>query len=149
MLEPSLKNRDDKDKKLWASNIDSVLITVLLLTGINALSSKQEWRPHLRGAKDILLRYSSNSLKYPRLRNSKLMIFCKFMFASYETLAGLSSKFGGTLKESEVDLLICAGDPHEIKALRDLGIVRDDGFNLLCGYHNSCIPHLRFNKNFE
>lgn len=143
MLEPSLKNRDDKDKKSWASNIDSVLITVLLLTGINALSSKQEWRPHLRGAKDILLRYSSNSLKYPRLRNSKLMIFCKFMFASYETLAGLSSKFGGTLKESEIDLLICAGDPHEVKALRDLGIVRDDGFNLLCGYHNSCIPHLR------
>lgn len=143
MLEPSLKNRDDKDKKSWASNIDSVLITVLLLIGINALSSKQEWRPHLRGAKDILLRYSSNSLKYPRLRNSKLMIFCKFMFASYETLAGLSSKFGGTLKESEIDLLICAGDPHEVKALRDLGIVRDDGFNLLCGYHNSCIPHLR------
>ena len=143
MLEPSLKNKDDKDKKLWASNIDSVLITVLLLTTINALSSKQDWRPHLRGAKDILLRYSSNSLKYPRLRNSKLMIFCKFMFASYETLAGLSSKFGGTLNESEIDLLICAGDPHELKALMDLGIVRDDGFNLLCGYHNSCIPHLR------
>lgn len=143
MLEPSLLGKEDKDKKTWASNIDSVLITVLLLTGINALSSKQEWRPHLRGAKDILLRYSSNSLKYPRLRYSKLMIFCKFIFASYETLAGLSSKFGGTLKESEIDLLICAGDPDELKALNDLGIVRNDGFNLLCGYHNSCIPHLR------
>lgn len=143
MLEPSLLGKEDKDKKTWASNIDSVLVTVLLLTGINALSSKQEWRPHLRGAKDILLRYSSNSLEYPRLRHSKLMIFCKFIFASYETLAGLSSKFGGTLKESEIDLLISAGDPDELKALRDLGIVRDDGFNLLCGYHNSCITHLR------
>lgn len=143
MLEPSLQNNDEKDKKVSASNIEMVLITVLLITSINTMNATQEWRPHLKGAKDILLKYSLNHAKYARLKYSNIMIFSKFMFSAYECLAGLSAKSGGTLKNDEMDLLICSGDAHEVQTLERSGVILRRGFNVFFGYHNSCIPHMR------
>lgn len=145
LLEPAISTiLKTNDKTMLSSNIETVLLTVLLLTSSNAANKTQDWRPHLRGAKDLLLKLSSNKMKYVELRNSKVLIFCKFWFISIEILAGLSSKYGGSLKnEEELDLLFAPGSEHEIKALKELGIMRDDGFNLLCGYHFSCVYPLR------
>lgn len=124
-----------------ASNIELVLLTVLLLTSSNASNTKQNWRPHLRGAKDLLLKKTQNKSSF---RDSKVMVFCKFWYISIEILAGLSSKIGGTLKSNhEIDLLITAGDKHEIGILKELGLILDNGFNLLGGYHYTCVLHLR------
>ncbi|RCK60928.1 Lysine biosynthesis regulatory protein LYS14 [Candida viswanathii] len=121
------------DKKL-ASNIESVLLTVLLLTIGNASNLKQDWRPHLKGAKDLLLKSS-----VPKRKNSKIFIFCKIWFVTIEILAGISSVKGGTLQtDQEIDELISCNDEHEVKVLQELGIVLDNGFNILGGYHQDC-----------
>lgn len=130
-----------KDKNSLTSNIEAVLLTVLLLTSSNASNTKQNWRPHLRGAKDLLIK---NTASKARFRNSKILVFCKFWYMSIEILAGLSSKLGGTLKtDAEIDLLITSGDKYEIKVLKELGLILDNGFNLIGGYHNDCAVLLR------
>lgn len=130
-----------KDKNSLTSNIEAVLLTVLLLTSSNASNTKQNWRPHLRGAKDLLIKNTAGKAKF---RNSKILIFCKFWYMSIEILAGLSSKLGGTLKtDAELDLLITCGDKYEIKVLKELGLILDNGFNLIGGYHNDCTVLLK------
>lgn len=142
LLGPALGgNATDNNKATLTSNIEAVLLTVLLLTSSNASNTKQNWRPHLRGAKDLLLKIASSKIK---IRNSPTLVFCKFWFISIEILAGLSSKLGGTLKsDAELDLLLTCGDEYEINALKDLGLILDNGFNLIGGYHNNCVLHLR------
>lgn len=128
------------------SNIEAVLLTVLLLTSANASATKQNWRAHLRGAKDLLLKYSfTNSSKHlKQVRRTPILIFCKFWYVSIEVLAGLSSQFGGTLKaEEDLDKLITPGDEYEVFVMRSFKLIRDDGFNILFGYYNDCIVYLR------
>lgn len=140
LLEPALNNNGDK-KEIpdLQSNIEVLLVTVLLLTCANAVNVKQDWRPHLKGAKDLLLRHSSKQIK-----NSKILIFCKFWFISFEILAGLSSKQGGTLKtDSELDSLITPGNDYEIQVLRELGVILDNDFNIMGGYYNECVLYFR------
>ena len=123
------------------SNVEGVLLTVLLLTSSNALNSKQDWRPHLRGAKDLLLKYAARATD---LRRSKVVVFCKLWFISFEFLAGLSSSRGGTLRtDEELDALFRLDDPYEVAVLRELGIVNHQGFNLLFGYHHDFVPVVR------
>ncbi|CAK7903388.1 hypothetical protein CAAN1_32S00540 [[Candida] anglica] len=129
------------------SNIEAVLLTVLLLTSANASNTKQNWRAHLRGAKDLLLKhtYSVNARsRSSRMRSTPIFIFCKFWYISIEILAGLSSDYGGTLKgDDELDMLITSGDTYEIMVMKGFNLVREDGFNILFGYPNDCVPHLR------
>ncbi|CUM66671.1 uncharacterized protein PRCAT00004347001 [Priceomyces carsonii] len=146
LLEPAiLKSHKMNDPSILTSNIETVLLTVLLLTSSNASNKNQDWRPHLRGAKDILLKHSSSKYeRYSKLKDSKVLVFCKFWFISLEILAGLSSKRGGTLKtEEELDLILNPGSLNEIRVLKELGLMKDNGFNLLCGFHGSCVTHLR------
>ena len=141
LLGPALGNGDEKETVDLRSNIEAVLLTVLLLTSANASNLKQDWRPHLRGAKDLLLKYTSNNRKW---RNSKILVFCKYWFVSFEVLAGISSSKGGTLKtNSEIDSLMNPGNRYEIQVMKDLGFIKENGFNILYGYHNSCVAHLR------
>ncbi|RLV85026.1 Lysine biosynthesis regulatory protein LYS14 [Meyerozyma sp. JA9] len=141
LLGPALENGDGKEKVDLRSNIEAVLLTVLLLTSANASNSKQDWRPHLRGAKDLLIKYTSNNRKW---RNSKILVFCKYWFVSFEVLAGISSSKGGTLKtNAEIDSLMNPGNRYEIQVMKDLGFIKENGFNILYGYHNSCVAHLR------
>ncbi|KAL6449507.1 LYS14 Lysine biosynthesis regulatory protein LYS14 [Candida maltosa Xu316] len=123
----------EDDKKL-TSNIENVLLTVLLLTVGNASNLKQDWRPHLKGAKDLLLKASVNNRK-----PSKIFIFCKIWFVTIEILASFSSHKGGTLQtDQEIDDLINSGDEYEQQVLKELGIVFDNGFNIMGGYHHDC-----------
>ncbi|CAH2351730.1 hypothetical protein CLIB1423_04S04654 [[Candida] railenensis] len=141
----SNSNTDSNSTDL-TSNIEAVLLTVLLLTSANASATKQNWRAHLRGAKDLLLKYSftSSSKHIKQVRRTPILIFCKFWYVSIEVLAGLSSEYGGTLKaEEDLDKLITPGDEYEVFVMKSFKIIRDDGFNILFGYYNDCIVHLR------
>ncbi|KAK6463021.1 fungal-specific transcription factor domain-containing protein [Scheffersomyces coipomensis] len=132
-LGPALsRNRDKKVKDDLVSNIERILVTVLLLTSSNAATTKQSWRPHLKGAKDIILKATSG-----KIRSSKTLILCKLWFADFEILAGTSSHLGGTLKsDEELDLVINFNNPYELSVLREFGIFQDNGFNIMFGYRN-------------
>ncbi|KAK6457522.1 uncharacterized protein RJT20DRAFT_103149 [Scheffersomyces xylosifermentans] len=137
LLEPVLSRSRGNDT--LSSNIESVLLTVLILTSSNASSTKQQWRPHLRGAKDLLFKLSAQ-----KKNKSKIIIFCKYWFISIEILAGVSSNLGGTIKiDNDLDLLITPGNEYEIQVMRDLGLITSNGFNTMAGYHNDCIIHFR------
>lgn len=141
LLGPALGGASGKNGLALISNIEAVLLTVLLLTSSNAANAKQNWRPHLKGAKDLLLKHTTNR---PHARNSRVLIFCKYWFISFEILAGLGLKLGGTVKlDAELDLLLNCQDPYECQVLTDLGLILPNGFNLMGGYHNESIHHLR------
>jgi hypothetical protein len=137
LLGPALA--DNEKKRLsggsLTSNVEAVLVTVLLLTAANASNSLQNWRPHLQGAKDILLK---NSNQYNKA--SKVFIFCKSWFVALEILAGISSKIGGTLTtDEEIDSIVNSGSDYEVSILKEIGIILDNGFSIMCGYHYKCI----------
>ena len=88
LLGPAIAN-DDKE---LASNIENVLLTVLLLTAGNASNLRQDWRSHLKGAKDLLVKNSPKSTT--KRKHSKVFIFCKIWFVTIEVLAGISSQRG-------------------------------------------------------
>ncbi|OBA24525.1 hypothetical protein METBIDRAFT_30769 [Metschnikowia bicuspidata var. bicuspidata NRRL YB-4993] len=138
LLGPALGGHMSKAQVALLPDIEAVLLTVLLLTSSNAANLKQNWRPHLRGAKDILLKHTT-SRKGPS--NSKLLLLCKYWFVSFEILAGLGLKFGGTVEvEDELDLLLGCLDRNEIQVLRNLGMLCPSGFYLIGGYHIDLIP---------
>lgn len=127
------------DNTKLSAKIESVLLTVLLLTAANAADPKQDWRPHLRGAKDLLMKCSSKKTK-----QSKVFVFCKAWFVTLEVLAGISSKKGGTLQtDEEMDELFNLSSDYEIKVLKDLGIILNHGFNIMGGYHHDCYGAFR------
>lgn len=137
LFEPALlRSRDDSN--MVSNKIEGVLLTILLLTSSNASTLNLDWRSHLRGAKELLLKYSSHQGDNCKLTKSRVMVFCKHWFISFEILAGLSSKRGGTLRnDSEMDLIYTT-NKKEMEILQEIGIVRPDGFNLLTGIHHSC-----------
>ncbi|WPK27004.1 hypothetical protein PUMCH_004375 [Australozyma saopauloensis] len=140
ILGPALKEAGDKDEDELISSIEGILLTVLLLTSANAAHFKQNWRPHLRGAKDILLKKS----RILKRSESQVLVFCKLWFCSFEILAGLSLKIGGTLQDQEeMNLLLNFESTYEIQVLKDLGLVLENGFSLLAGFHNDVTPALR------
>lgn len=141
LLGPAINNVPVRNKatasKNLASNIESVLLTVLLLTSTNASNSKQNWRPHLKGAKDLLTKHAAHS----DLKSSKILIYCKVWYNSFELLAGLSSKKGGTLTtEHEIDLIMRQDDPELVRSLMEIGLVSPAGFNYMTGFHHQMLP---------
>lgn len=142
LFEPALlKSRDDIN--IVSDTIEAVLLTILLLVSANASNLDLGWRSHLRGAKELLLKYSSGCGRSLELFRLKILVFCKHWFISFEILAGLSSRRGGTLqKDSEMELILSTS-PEELAILREICIVRPDGFNLLIGFHHSCLMPIR------
>lgn len=141
LFKPALL-RSSEDSDLVSHKIEGVLLTILILASANASILNSEWRSHLRGAKELLLKFSANNNEGP-LSMSRVMVFCKHWFISIEILAGLSSSKGGTLRnDSEMDLILSTSQ-HEMQILVELGIVRHDGFNLLVGIHHSCLTPIR------
>ncbi|RCK67511.1 Lysine biosynthesis regulatory protein LYS14 [Candida viswanathii] len=115
------------------ANIEAVLLTLLLLTAATATSQTLQWRPHLVGAKTLLIKAFNQNV-------SKKFVFCKYWFLSIEILAGLSTSLGGTLQtDYEIDRLMTPGNEYEVGVLREIGIITDQGFNILMGFDNSCI----------
>lgn len=141
-LGPALGDASNRTGPVLLANIELVLLTVLLLTLSNAANAKQNWRPHLKGAKDLLLKHTVNS--NGAQRTSKIVVFCKYWFILFEILAGLGSRLGGTVQnEDELNLLLTCRDPYEYQVLTELGLVLPNGFNLLGGYHHLSIEPLR------
>lgn len=115
------------------ANIEAVLLTLLLLTAATATSQSLQWRPHLVGAKTLLIKAFNQNV-------SKKFVFCKYWFLSIEILAGLSTSLGGTLQtDYEIDKLMTPGNEYEVGVLKEIGIITDQGFNILMGFDNSCI----------
>lgn len=142
LLEPALiKARQDKN--LVNSKIEAVLLTILFLVSSNASILNLDWRSHLRGAKELLLSYSTPDSEHSIIK-SKIMVFCKQWFISFEILAGLSSRRGGTLAtQQEMSVMLTTDNVQEIEILREIGIIRPDGFNLLIGMHYTCLTPIR------
>ncbi|WLF79324.1 hypothetical protein PVL30_003076 [Lodderomyces elongisporus] len=140
LLGPALsRNRDKSVKNDLTSNIESILITVLLLTSSNATTEKQSWRPHLKGAKDIIVKATSS-----KIRSSKTLILCKLWFADFEILAGLSSDLGGTLRtKEEMNTVFNFDDEYEKSILKQFDLIQDNGFNVMSGYHVDCISYFK------
>lgn len=142
LLEPALI-KAKQDKSLVNSKIEAVLLTILFLVSSNASILNLDWRSHLRGAKELLLNYSSSDSEHSIIK-SKIMVFCKQWFISFEILAGLSSRRGGTLgTQLELSLILTTDSDQEIEILREIGIIRPDGFNLLIGMHYTCLTPIR------
>ena len=138
LLEPELSKTQMSNDQL-ASNIESILITVLLLTASNAAATTQNWRPHLKGAKDLILR----SIKTGK-QLTKTFIICKHWFLALELLAGLSTRQGGTVScDEELDSLINVNDPFEVSVLQAQNVFGSNGFNIFLGYHNDSIYYFR------
>ena len=126
------------DDKTLNTKIESVLLTVLFLAAANASNPKQDWRPHLKGAKDLLCKMSKS------VSHSRVLIFCKCWFITLEILAGISSNRGGTLvDDEEITELINSGNLYEKNVLVDLGIIMDNGFNIMGGYHNDSFDYFQ------
>ena len=142
LLEPAvIKAR--QDKSLVNSKIEAVLLTILFLVSSNASILNLDWRSHLRGAKELLLSYSTPDSEHSIIK-SKIMVFCKQWFISFEILAGLSSRRGGTLAtQQEMSVMLTTDNVQEIEILREIGIIRPDGFNLLIGMHYTCLTPIR------
>ena len=140
LLGPALtRNREKKVKDDLISNLECILLTVLLLTSANASTLKQNWRPHLKGAKDIILK-ATNS----KIRQSKTLILCKMWFVDFEILAGTSSKFGGTLHtDFELDSVMNFSNSYEVAVLKEFGAIQENGFCIVFGYNIKCVNLFR------
>ncbi|ODV84247.1 hypothetical protein CANARDRAFT_201552 [[Candida] arabinofermentans NRRL YB-2248] len=75
------------------NNIESLLLTILILASDYSGSTGSQWRAHLRGAKDLLIKYCT--FKPTSLELAIIWIW----FYSMETLAGLTVPSGGTIHE--------------------------------------------------
>lgn len=130
LLGPALKrNRDKNVRNDLTRNIECILLTVLLLTSANASTTTQRWRPHLMGAKEIILKATSG-----KMRLLKTLILCKLWFIDFEVLAGTLLVQGGTLQsDAEIDQIMTL-TTHEVVVLKEYGVILEDGFNLMCGY---------------
>ncbi|ANB12002.1 Lys14p [Sugiyamaella lignohabitans] len=120
------------------SKIESILLTVLVLTSDHASSSNQNWRAHLQGAKELLLKYTSQS------KQSHVLFLCKSWYSSIELLAALGAPNGGTLRsDRELELLISPDNPVEMKSLTQLHLYGPNGFSLLHGYSKQLVTLIR------
>lgn len=139
LLVPALNQTHKKQVKGdLTSNIENILLTVLSLAMSNACNEKQSWRPHLEGAKEIIMKATSS-----KIRLSRTLIVCKMWFADFEVLAGLSSELGGTLRTKEQMDLVFHFDSYEQSVLKDFGLILDNGFCVVTGYHIECLEYFR------
>lgn len=140
LLSAALGKTSNRKSASLLGNIEPVLLAVLLLTSSNAANTNQHWRPHLQGAKGILLRHS-NSQKH--MTASTTILLCKYWFVSIEILAALGLKLGGTIHlEEEIELLLHF-EGNEVKLLETMGLVLSNGFFLIGGYHVDLLPALK------
>ncbi|KAG5418305.1 hypothetical protein I9W82_003833 [Candida metapsilosis] len=139
LLSPALTRNQEKEVKGdLTSNIESILLTVLLLASSSASNEKQSWRPHLQGAKEIIMKAT-----HSKIRSSTTLIMCKLWFADFEILAGLSSGLGGTLRTKEEMDLVFNFDAYELEVLKEFGLVQESGFCIVMGYHIDCLEYFK------
>ncbi|KAG2737008.1 hypothetical protein G9P44_001098 [Scheffersomyces stipitis] len=109
-LGEAFANSDRLPNKL-ANNIERLLLTVLVLTSnFTATTYSQNgdllnsWKTHLRGAKDLMLKYSQIEKNQKIVCNSAGLALAKSWFFAIESMAGLNSSLGGTLTQKSGEL---------------------------------------------
>ncbi|KAI5968051.1 uncharacterized protein KGF55_000035 [Candida pseudojiufengensis] len=122
-------NSEEEDQKIMANDIEKLLLTILVLTsnftatayfqtdiGDNHDTKKHDktepkpskllsWKTHLRGVKDLLLKYTNltcNKLK--RTYISDGLALAKTWYFAIEALAELNDPLGGTLKYTKKNI---------------------------------------------
>ncbi|KAK6455773.1 uncharacterized protein RJT20DRAFT_145858 [Scheffersomyces xylosifermentans] len=98
----------DKLPNKLANDIERLLLTVLILTS-NFTSTTyaqsdnllDSWKTHLRGAKDLLTKYSAISKAQNKSYMSGGLALAKTWFFAIETMANLNSSLGGTLSTTK------------------------------------------------
>lgn len=109
-------------------NIEPLILTVLLLA---ADSTSNNWRVHLRGAKDLFN-------KYIKFYQTPSLLLAKSWFAAIEILAGLTTF--GTGKVHELDNLLDVGLYGENSEFSiEIGLLMPNGYNLFLGYSTEAI----------
>jgi hypothetical protein len=88
----------------FLNDIERLLLTVILLTSIFASKTYKDednilnsWKTHLRGAKDLLVNYSVMAKNQNRLGISGGLALARSWFFAIESLAVVTTRFGGTL----------------------------------------------------
>lgn len=127
-LSSCLKSLDTimHSKSLILDNIESLLLTIQVLACDYSGTRGSEWRAHLKGAKDLLI-------KYCKFRPISLeLVIVWLWFYAMEILAGLTAYDGGTIHDFQ-ELQEFLGVVKSTNA--DVGIsMRKFGF-LFGGYH--------------
>ncbi|GMG25958.1 unnamed protein product [[Candida] boidinii] len=94
-LSSCLKSLDSilHSKPKILNNIESLLMTILILASDYSATTGSQWRAHLRGAKDLLIKYCR--FKPMNLELSIVWIW----FYAMEILAGLTVPAGGSIHD--------------------------------------------------
>ncbi|KGK38892.1 hypothetical protein JL09_g1924 [Pichia kudriavzevii] len=97
-------------------NIESLLLTIQVLASDFSGHKGSQWRTHLHGAKDLLI-------KYCRYRPLSLELTIVWLwFHSMEVLAALTSPYGGTVHDfDELDEFLSVLCPQMPQYMKDLG----------------------------
>ncbi|CDR38832.1 CYFA0S02e06612g1_1 [Cyberlindnera fabianii] len=122
-----------QDSTQILSNIEPLILTILLL---GSDSSSGNWRAHLRGAKDLFMKYIRFYDTTPSL------LLAKSWFAAIEILAGLQNV--GTGKVHELDQLLDVGlygDDSEQGV--GIGLLLPNGYNMFLGYSSEALVMYR------
>lgn len=153
---------DNKQKTL--NNIDSLLLTILVLASDSSGLRGSQWRAHLHGAKDLLVKYvklgimddkknimagNNNSNKGNEKLCSIELTIVWLWFYSMEILAALTAPQGGTIHEINdlqdfLPVLLSTNEDNRISlASKEFGfsIPCENGrlFNMYLGFDESMI----------
>lgn len=120
-----------ENESLILERIESMLLTILLLTSDCGSSRNIRWRAHLRGAKELLKK--SSLLKV----NTDVLNLCKNWLICYEVLAGLTNPYGGIFQDdlvNEIDQFVINDDSYLQSLIKFQMIQPNSGFNLMSGH---------------
>lgn len=99
-----------KNTAIFSSNIEKLLLTVLVLTSYFTATTcmlnnsiLNSWKAHLRGARDLLMNYSKVTSSYPTHFISGGLALAKCWFFAIESSAAFHSPIGGSLLTAKND----------------------------------------------
>lgn len=120
----NLCNRLLKDT---GKEMEPMMVTLLLLTSYNASTKQQSWKPHLSGATRLLKKYQA----------SPVLAVCASWFEMFEVLAGACNLLYDAPRYAQP--ITIEGYTTE-PAVRDSGLLLDNGFNHIFGVFNGMVP---------
>lgn len=109
LLSDAFPKPNEKPTSSMANDIEKLLLTILILTScftatsyfqqqLDTTSTKMlSWKTHLRGVKDLLLKYTELTKSSSRAYISDGLALAKSWYFSIEALAELNDPLGGTL----------------------------------------------------
>lgn len=132
------------EHSLIALNIESLILCILLLTLDTSSFKSKEWKVHLRGAKDLFLKYQK--MGYGDNNNDmreKCLALSRSWFAAIETTASII-QVGALKVEDDVDEMYALGNYTKYSdILRDMGLLTENGYNIFLGYSTEAISLLK------